>query len=183
LKIAKINESENMIANEFKPNKFRPHMDSVVRLFLAGSIEQGSAEMWQPEIVKRIREEDGPNQVDIFNPRRDDWDAAWPNDPDFPQFKAQVNWEIDYITSSDVVFFWFDPKTKSPITLLELGLVLSGESNVVIYCPKEFYRYGNVKITAHYFGETVHTSSEAAIDELLRTLKKPFKRIYLDNLD
>ena len=42
-------------------------------LFLAGSIEMGTAEDWQAALTTRLA--DFP--VVILNPRRDDWDATW----------------------------------------------------------------------------------------------------------
>ena len=165
---------------EHKPPLWPKLSEKAVRLFLAGSIEQGTAEMWQDRIVDELKKSTLRNDVDIFNPRRDNWDPSWPNDPAFDEFREQVTWELDHIDSADVVFFWFDPNTKSPITLLELGIVLNSEQYVVIYCPKEFYRYGNVKITANHFGETVYTDPDQAIEALSRLLQKPHKRIYVD---
>ena len=87
-------------------------------VFLAGSIETGKAVDWQTEITNRL------DNVNIVNPRRDDWDSSWIQDISNPQFREQVEWEYDGIKKSDLVVFFFDPKTKSPITLLELGVVL-----------------------------------------------------------
>ncbi len=56
----------------------------------------------------------------VYNPRRRDWD---PNFGD-AQMLTQINWELDCIAQSDIVAMYFDPKTTSPVTLLELGLVL-----------------------------------------------------------
>ena len=41
-------------------------------IFLAGSIEMGTAENWQERLVRELASED----VTIFNPRRDDWDSS-----------------------------------------------------------------------------------------------------------
>ena len=165
---------------EYKPPQFVLPKETSVRLFLAGSIEQGSAEEWQQKVINDLNKYETKKDIEVFNPRRLQWDSSWPNDPAFEEFKNQVDWELNYLTIADVVFFWFDPNTKSPISLLELGIVLNSEQYVVIYCPKEFYRYGNVKITANYFGETVYTDPDQAIEALSRLLQKPHKRIYVD---
>ena len=40
--------------------------------------------------------------------------------------------------------------SKSPISLLEMGLHAKGGKMVVI-CEKDFYRYDNVRITCEYY--------------------------------
>ena len=42
-------------------------------VFLAGSIEQGSADDWQAGLTAALAGED----VVVLNPRRDEWDASW----------------------------------------------------------------------------------------------------------
>lgn len=142
-------------------------------IFLAGSIEQGTAEKWQDRVIDKLKESQAPYEVTVFvnNPRNENWDATWEQVPENPKFFNQVEWELDWIEASDIVFFWFDPKTKSPISLLELGLVLQSENDVIIYCPDEFWRSGNVNITAARFMKTVHKTPEAAIAELVSKIK------------
>lgn len=122
-----------------------------IKIFLAGSIEMGVAEDWQTRITNELSEYD----VIIYNPRRDDWDSSWKQDPtDGTPFHEQVTWELEHIDESDVVLFYFDPATKSPITLMELGLCLgSSKENVFICCPQDYFRYGNVAVTAKYWGD------------------------------
>jgi len=131
---------------EYKaPNKPQPKKQSDVSLFLAGSIEMGKAIDWQAEMVDNLSN----LNIDIFNPRRDDWDNSWGQRITDPQFNEQVNWELDMINLSDYVLMYFDPGTTSPISLLELGH-LSGRGDasdkVVVVCPEGFYRKGNVEI-------------------------------------
>lgn len=142
-------------------------------VFLAGSIEQGTAEKWQDRVINELKASQAPYEVTayIYNPRNEVWDATLEQVPENPKFFNQVEWELDWITSSDIVFFWFDPKTKSPISLLELGLVLPSGNDVIIYCPDEFWRAGNVNITAARFMKTVHKTPEAAIADLVSKIK------------
>lgn len=113
-------------------------------IFLAGSIEMGKAEMWQ----NRVKDELKDLQVNIYNPRRLDWDPNWEQSIEHPQFAEQVNWELDHISQADLVLFYFDPYTKSPITLLELGMISERKESAIICCPDGFYRQGNVQIVA-----------------------------------
>lgn len=115
-------------------------------VFLAGSIEMDKAINWQNELGMEL--EKIPN-LTILNPRRAEWNSSWEQKIDNKFFKEQVDWELDGIESADMVIFYFDPNTKSPITLLELGivsqLVLTGKK-MIICCPEGFYRKGNVDI-------------------------------------
>jgi len=135
-----------------------------VKIFLAGSIEMGKAEKWQEALVKRFSDAD----IAFFNPRRTDWDSSWKQDPTpGTKFHEQVTWELDRIEDADVVVFYFDPKTQSPITLMELGYVLgNGYQNLVVCCPDGYFRKGNVVITCAREGIGVLNSFEELIDAI-----------------
>ena len=112
-------------------------------VFLAGSIEMGMAEDWQSRLADALAEHD----VILLDPRRDDWDASWRQSIDDAQFRGQVEWELDGLERADLIAMWFDPATRSPITLLELGLhARSGK--LVIGCPPGFWRRGNLEVVA-----------------------------------
>lgn len=112
------------------------------RVFLAGSIEMGAAENWQTRFVKAVSHIE--NLV-IFNPRRDDWDSSWVQSINDPQFNEQVTWELDMLEVCDLIVLYFDPATKSPISLLELGLHAK-DQKLVVCCPESFWRRGNVEM-------------------------------------
>lgn len=133
-----------------------------VKIFLAGSIEMGSAEPWQTKAVEMLL----PLNVIICNPRRIDWDSSWKQTNSDPKFFEQVSWELDNIYQADIVFFYFDPKTKAPISLLELGLCCGIGKEIVCVCPDEFYRKGNVEITLDHFGYGCYNSFADGIKDL-----------------
>jgi hypothetical protein len=110
-------------------------------VFLAGSIEMGVAEDWQSTMGKWFLSM-GWN---IFNPRRTDWDSSWIQSYENPQFNQQVSWELNALEKSDVILMYLDPNTKSPISLLELGLHATSKKLYVV-CPDGFYRRGNVEM-------------------------------------
>ena len=115
-------------------------------LFLAGSIEMGTAEPWQGEIVSALAGFSGT----ILNPRRDDWDSTWAQSITNPPFYRQVTWELDAMERADLIVMYFAPETKAPITLLEFGLFL-GTGKLIVCCPDGFWRKGNVEIVCHRF--------------------------------
>lgn len=113
-------------------------------IFLGGSIEMGKAEDWQKVFAESFSDDEN---IVILNPRRRDWDASWAQDPTpGTKFHEQVSWELLSQELSDIIVYNFLPDTTSPITLLELGLFAQHWGNVVVCCPKEYFRYGNVKI-------------------------------------
>lgn len=132
-------------------------------IFLAGSIEQNFAEKWQIRAEKYLEDNYSWCHT-IFNPRRDDWDSSWGEDS--KELAEQIKWELNYIDKCDIVVFYFDPATKSPITLLELGLCLGSNKEVVVICPKGFYRRPNVVITCRKFNIPVYESLEEGLDEI-----------------
>jgi len=112
-------------------------------IFLAGTIDNGTGPDWQAEVEQALQDLD----VLILNPRRDEWDATWDQSIHNPQFKEQVTWELDGQQRADVILMYFAPGSKSPITLLELGLFVHTQK-LFICCPSGFWRRGNVEIVA-----------------------------------
>jgi len=101
-------------------------------LFLAGSIEMGAAEDWQSRLITELR----PVEGTIFNPRRDDWDSSWEQSINNRHFREQVEWELDALEAATLIAMYFAPGTKSPISLLELGLFAitpPGHNRLVVY--------------------------------------------------
>lgn len=131
-----------------EPFKFSEFDCSV---FLAGSIEQGKAENWQEKVYADVSVPSGKKVV-FANPRRKQWDSTWRQSIDNPNFTEQVIWELRHLQKADIPFFYFEPNTKSPITLHELGIVLAQNKRVIIVCPDGFWRKGNVEVSAAYFG-------------------------------
>jgi hypothetical protein len=139
------------------------------RVFLAGSIEQDQAMRWQVPVTQALLAQ-RPDLV-IVNPRRTHWDPTWSQKPGDEPFTGQVNWELDYLTLADHALFVFDPQTRSPISLLELGIMLGrAPDRVIVACPEGFWRHGNVVITAQRWGVPVFDTLDAAVTELLRRL-------------
>ena len=145
------------------PNREKLNFKKAV--FLAGSIEMGTAEDWQTKIVKDLYTQ----SIAIYNPRRDDWDSSWVQDINNPNFYEQVNWELDKLDESDIIFMYFDPDTKSPISLLELGLYADKcgsdvwRKDMIVCCPQGFWRKGNVDIVCQRYGIPVFDNLETAL--------------------
>jgi nucleoside 2-deoxyribosyltransferase len=119
------------------PQKFNQEKRPFV--FLAGSIEMGKASLWQDYVIQKLEMFEGT----ILNPRRTSWDVSWEQSIHNEKFKEQVDWELDGIEQSDIILFYFDPHTLSPITLMEYGLSIGLGKQILVACPKPFWRKEN----------------------------------------
>ena len=110
-------------------------------VFLAGSIEMGKADDWQTKLANEFSSWD----VVFLNPRRSTWDSSWEQRQSAINFNYQVNWEMNHLEAADIIFMYFAPDTKSPISLLELG-AYGASGKMIVCCPDEFWRKGNVEV-------------------------------------
>lgn len=142
-----------------------PNLTSV---FLAGSIEMGAAKNWQDQAIE-FYEEQGLELV-VYNPRRDDWDSSWTQEFENPQFYQQVNWELTALDAASLIIMYFDPSTKSPISLLELGLFADSDK-ILVCCPEGFWRKGNVDIVCEKYGIPNYSNFEDLLQASLQILE------------
>ena len=142
------------------PNERVYHGRSV---FLAGSIEMGKAVDWQAQVKEILKDSDWT----ILNPRRDDWDSSWVQSIENKQFAEQVRWELDAQDDADKIFMYFAPETKSPISLLELGLY-ADSGKMVVVCPEGFWRKGNVEMVCARYGIPLYEDIKVAAEKELK---------------
>ena len=148
------------------PNKITVSDNRLIKkVFLAGTIDMGNSENWQEKFIQKLEEQCNKcffgKSYHIYNPRREDWDNSWEQTFENPQFFQQVNWELDAMEKADYIVMNFLPDSKSPITLLELGL-FAKSGKLFVICPDEFYRSGNVQIVCNKYNIPLYKS----IDEL-----------------
>lgn len=128
------------------PNKIQLNNNEFA-IFLAGSIESGLAEKWQDKIIEQLK---GYDNLVLLNPRREEWNNAAIMSIDNQYFKEQVIWELEGLEIADKIIMYFDIKTKSPISLLELGL-FTKSGKLIVICPDGFWRKGNVDIVCEKY--------------------------------
>jgi hypothetical protein len=154
-----------------KPENEELDLMSPVSVFLAGSIEMGKAVDWQSEIATRFEDFD----CTFYNPRRDSWDSSWEQKQSSRNFNHQVNWEISHLEECDLIFMNFVPETKSPISLLELGL-FARYDKMIVCCPKEFWRSGNVEIVCSIFNVPIFYDFEDAVGALETKIRQIYRK-------
>lgn len=121
-----------------------------VRVFLGGTIDLGNSEDWQSRIINDIRERvSAGTNVALFNPRRETWygEPVTSN----PEFVRQVEWEMSNLDAADIIAMVLLGSSKSPVSLMELGLH-ARTSSVVVYCEDGFWRRGNVDMVCERYG-------------------------------
>jgi hypothetical protein len=145
-----------------KPNTNKQVIESNTSIFLAGSIEMGSAENWQEKIESILNN----HKITILNPRRDYWDSSWKQEQTNVQFNNQVNWELNMLNNSTIIFMYLSPETKSPISLMELGLYAQS-GKMIVCCPNGFWRKGNVDIVCTRYNIPLFNDFYEAVGALI----------------
>ena len=141
---------------------------SQIKVFLAGSIDMGSAIDWQSSVVNRLEE----HELILLNPRRDDWNVEWNRNPKDPEFIKQVNWEMDAMDAADLIIMNLSKDSQAPISLLELGLH-ANSGKLVVCCDEGFWRYGNVSVVCDRYEIPLINS----LDELVSFVKSWVSKI------
>ena len=155
----------NIMKSLLLPPENLAHRDfSLKYVFLAGTIDMGQSEDWQTLMSDWFLTVGGWG---VFNPRRRDWDSTWLQDHSNPAFSQQVRWEINAMDKSDLILMYFAPSSKSPISLLELGMHLRSKKLHVV-CPPGFYRKGNVDIVCDLFNIPLYESFNQFKDFLIK---------------
>ena len=130
-------------------NRGLSHLPEGLKIALFGSIEMGSAIKWQQAFEDEMNRR-GSNAI-IFNPRRDDWDSSWGDD--HPELSRQISWELFVGEEADVIVVYFDPTTKAPISLMELGMAAKTKPNrTIVCCPEGYWRRKNVQMVCERYG-------------------------------
>ncbi|KAI0687154.1 hypothetical protein C8T65DRAFT_700938 [Cerioporus squamosus] len=150
-------------AKVYKPPHEVPNFEGP-SVFLAGSIEQGSAALWQDAVTEQLKH----LPITILNPRRKNWDNSWEQRKRNPEFAFQVKWELECQRRADIIAMYFDPETKSPITLLELGLFAS-TGKVIVCCPDGYWRKGNVEIVCEEYNIPFTETWDPFVEQIIQS--------------
>ncbi|MEN2401367.1 nucleoside 2-deoxyribosyltransferase domain-containing protein [Flavobacterium sp. MC2016-06] len=116
-----------------------------IKIFLAGTIDMGNSIDWQQKVIDDFQDFKTAKEIIILNPRRKDWDSSWTQTIENEQFNGQVNWELDALEKSDFIIMFLDKNSKSPISMLELGL-FADSKKILVCCEEGFWRKGNIDI-------------------------------------
>jgi len=113
-------------------------------VFLAGTIDNGNSEDWQATVIRELN--NLGLSVEVYNPRRKNWN---PN-PTKKDLEYQIKWEQEHLDNSTVIAMVLADNSKSPISLLELGLY-ARSNKLIVFCTDKFYRFDNVRLTCEKY--------------------------------
>lgn len=130
-------------------------------IFLAGTIDDGKSEDWQSKLIEELSD----HEITILNPRRNNWGDLSDN-----ELRKQITWELDHLEKADIIFMYIIGTSKSPISLLEMGIHIK-DLKLIVVCEPEFYRYENVKITCEYYNAELYDSLGLGIDALISNIE------------
>ena len=114
-------------------------------VFLAGTIDNGDSLNWQDKVIIELINL-GVKDLEIYNPRREHWNS----NPSKEDLEYQIKWEQDHLDKSDIIAMVLLDDSKSPISLLELGLYAK-ENKLIVFCTPKFYRFDNVRLTCEKY--------------------------------
>ena len=134
-------------------------------IFLGGSIDNGEALDWQQAIINEISKEETKTPITIYNPRRKNWNKDATND----ELNTQIGWELHHLEKSKLIIMNILGGSKSPISLLELGL-FAKENKLIVFCPPTFYRFNNVKVTCEKYDVPLFETNDILVlkNEILK---------------
>ena len=95
----------------------------------------------------------------FFNPRRREFHAS----P--AEMEYQVAWELAHLEAADLIVMNLLGDSRSPISLLEMGLY-ARSGKLFVACSPDYYRYDNVRITCRRYGVPLYDSLTALLDDL-----------------
>ena len=120
--------------------------------------DMGSSRDWQAEAFEYFSSL--PGKYILFNPRQGNWDSSKPGEMDY-----QVNWELEHLEQADIIIMYIIGTSKSPITLLEMGL-FARSGKLYVACEPDFYRHDNVRITCARYGVPLYDTIEEMLEEV-----------------
>ncbi len=119
-------------------------------VFLAGSVQNTEGtEKWRDFVSTKLSKE----QVTLIDPV---WSCKgtkldYNDTKDADRITTQVSWELEALEQVDMIVMYLDAASKSPISLLELGLYAQS-GKLVVCCSDGFWRKGNVDVVCKRYG-------------------------------
>ena len=134
-----------IITPEKTINKSPNSMIDSKSVFLAGTIDNGNSVNWQDETINELVNSNIKN-IEIYNPRVKHWNF----NASIKEIEYQIKWEQDHLDKADIIAMVLLDDSKSPISLLELGLYAQS-NKLIVFCTPRFYRYDNVRLTCEKY--------------------------------
>ncbi|SEC82566.1 Nucleoside 2-deoxyribosyltransferase like [Tenacibaculum sp. MAR_2009_124] len=140
----------------YKSDKNLPQKSNSKKLvFLAGSLSIDKIDNWRNTLVNSYS-----TNFDFIDPTNDNYVLL-----NTSQMEKHINWELEGLELSDIIFMNLLPESKSPISMVELGLYAKS-NKLIICCPEIFYQYRYIKTIAKKYNAALFTELEKGIQHL-----------------
>ena len=127
-----------------------PDTENCKSIFLAGTIDNGDTVDWQKKLIEKFKDID----LKIYNPRCKYWNKNATKE----DLEYQIKWEQDKLDDADLIIMVLSDNSKSPISLLELGLYATSKK-ILVFCTDKFYRFDNVRLTCEKYDIPLFTNT------------------------
>jgi len=124
--------------------------DNLRSIFLAGSMDHRQEHSWRDEIIGEF------GSHHIFDPTH-----AQHDDLSNAELKHHIMWELEAMQQSDFILLNFLKDSKSPISLVELGLYAQS-GKLIVVCPQEFYKHNYVHILCEKYSTPIFNTLKEA---------------------
>lgn len=125
-------------------------------IFLAGSMDINQPYTWRKNVIKTLN-----SKACFLDPTRLDH-----NTMNNIEMENHINWELEALALSDIVFLNFLPTSQSPISLIELGMYVKS-TKLLVNCPDQFYQSRYIKALCKKYKVPIYPS----LNESLQYLK------------
>jgi hypothetical protein len=126
-----------------------------LRVFFGGTIDNGKSINWQNELIGELNQEDTVHPIIVYNPRRDNW----PSSNDHSEIDKQIKWELSHLEDADIIVMNILGDSKSPISLMEIGLFAKAHK-LIVFCEPNFYRFDNVRVVCERYNVPLYQTNE-----------------------
>ena len=129
-----------------------------LNLFIAGTIDGGESINHQQAIIDELNSCDTVHPIMIYNPRREDWTDGDSHE----EIDKQINWELYHLERADLIIMNILGNSKSPISLMEIGL-FAKENKLIVFCNPNFYRFDNVRIVCKRYNVPLYETNDILV--------------------
>ena len=135
-------------------------IDGIVplNLFLGGTIDNGNSLDWQKSLTDELNSCDTVHPIMIYNPRREDWLEG----DNHKEIDKQIKWELYHLERADLIVMNILGNSKSPISLLELGL-FARTGKLMVFCNPNFYRFDNVRVVCEMYNVPLYETNDILV--------------------
>lgn len=161
-----LNEKEETKNISIDAPSYKKPLKNSFTVFLAGTIDADTgSEDWQHKLCDKINNAtDNKVPITVYNPRREEF-----LDSGSSEVRRQIKWEHKHMDDVDLIVMNILKDSKSPISLMEIGMY-ADSGKLVVFCQPEFYRFDNVEMVCKKYNVPLYKTND--LDKIFTTILK-----------